>query len=185
LEGIRLERASVHPLRDGADLVIDTSNLTVTELKRVSTGHFTLRSVGLQVFVTSLSFRQGIPCDADLIFDVRFIDNPDHVSEPSPLSALHPGIIQHIEYDRGFGRFFPELWQCHQPLLPRFDGEGKAYPTIGIGCTGERHRAVCVAEGLTAQLRGAGVRVELSHGDVLTSGAHAAAPAASAPALAS
>jgi RNase adapter protein RapZ len=177
MDGIRLERRVVSPLRDRADLVIDTSNLTVAELKRQLTGHFALGNVGLRVLVTSFAYRHGIPRDADLIFDVRFLDNPHYVSELRQLTGRDPAVASHIERDPGFRPFFSGLLLLLLPLLPRYEKEGKSYLTIGIGCTGGQHRSVYVAERLAAELRAAGSRVELSHRDLLPFGAHAPLPA--------
>ena len=168
--GIRLERQVLSALRDCADLVIDTSNLTATELKRLLTGYFALGSIRLRVFVISFSYRQGIPRDADLIFDVRFLDNPHYVSELRPLTGRDPRVAAHIEADPGIQPFLTGLWQLLEPLLPRYEKEGKTYLTIGIGCTGGRHRSVYVAERLAGQLLRTGFRVELSHRDLPLSG---------------
>jgi UPF0042 nucleotide-binding protein len=183
MDGIRLERRVVSALRDRADLVIDTSNLTAAELKRLLTGHFATAAVGLRVFVTSFAYRHGIPRDADVIFDVRFLDNPHYVPEIRPLTGRDPEVAAHIERDPDFPGFFTGLWRLLQPLLPRYEKEGKTYLTIGIGCTGGRHRSVYVAERLAAQLRDAGYRTELSHRDLHLSGAPVPVPAT--PALAS
>lgn len=184
MDGIRLERRVISALRDRADLVIDTSNLTAAELKRLLTGHFVLGTAGLRVFVISFAYRQGIPRDADLIFDVRFLENPHYVPELRPLTGRHPSVATHIECDPGFHTFFAALWQLLQPLLPRYEKEGKTYLTIGIGCTGGRHRSVFVAERLAAQLQAAGFRTELSHRDLPFPGVSGSVPAG-APAAAS
>jgi RNase adapter protein RapZ len=176
MDGIRLERRGVAALRDRADLVIDTSNLTTADLKRLLTGHFALETIGLRVFVTSFAYRHGIPRDADLIFDVRFLDNPHYVAELRQLTGRDAAIAAFIEQDPGFGPFFSGLWQLLRPLLPRYEQEGKTYLTIGIGCTGGRHRSVYVAERLAAQLRAAGLPVELSHRDLPVAGVSASIP---------
>jgi UPF0042 nucleotide-binding protein len=169
MDGIRLERQVLSALRARANLVIDTSNLTIAELKRLLTGHFALGTIGLRVFVTSFAYRYGIPRDADLILDVCFLANPHYVPRLQALNGCDPEVATHIERDPGLLPFFAGLWQWLQPLLPRYEREGKAYLTIGIGCTGGRHRSVYVAERLAAQLRGAGLRAVTSHRDVLQS----------------
>jgi RNase adapter protein RapZ len=166
MDGIRLERQVVSPLRDRADLVIDTSNLTAAELKRLLTGHFALGTVALRVFVTSFAYRHGVPREADLILDVRFLANPHYVPELRSLTGRAPEVAAHIERDPGFLPFFSGLCDWLLPLLRRYETEGKTYLTIGIGCTGGRHRSVYVAERLTEQLRSAGLRTELSHRDL-------------------
>ena len=174
MDGIRLERRVVAALRDRADLVIDTSQLTAADLKRLLTGHFALAATGLRVFVTSFAYRNGVPRDADLLFDVRFLDNPHWVAELRPLSGLDREVAEHIERDSDFQPFFESLWRLLLPLLPRYEKEGKSYLTIGIGCTGGRHRSVYVAERLAERLRGEGLRAEVAHRDL---GPTAAGPA--------
>ena len=166
MDGIRREREVLASLRDRADLVIHTSALTVADLKGMLTGHFAREAVGLRVFVTSFAYRRGIPRDADLIFDVRFLDNPYYVPALRSLSGRAPAVAAYIERDRHLERFFAGLWQLLEPLLPRYDAEGKAYLKIGIGCTGGRHRSVYVAERLAEHFRQAGLRAEVAHRDL-------------------
>jgi len=166
MNGIRRERQVVSALRDRADLVIDTSSLSAADLKRVLTGHFALDTRGLRLFVTSFAYRTGIPRDADLIFDVRFLDNPYYVDELRTLTGHHPAVAAHIQRDVDFAPFFDRLWRLLRPLLPRYEIRGKTYLTIAIGCTGGRHRSVYVAERLAARLREAGWRVAVAHRDL-------------------
>jgi RNase adapter protein RapZ len=170
IDGIRLERRVVSALRARANLVIDTSDLTIAELKRLSTGHFALETVGLRVFVTSFAYRYGVPRGADLISDVRFLANPHYLPKLRRLTGRDPEVAAHSERDPGLLPFLTGLLQWLHPLLPRYEKEGKAYLTIGIGCTGGRHRSVYVAERLAAQLRAAGLPAVVSHRDVLPSG---------------
>jgi RNase adapter protein RapZ len=179
-DGIRLERRVLAPLRDRADLVIDTSLLTAADLKRLLTGHFALAATGLRVFVVSFAYRHGVPRDADLVFDVRFLKNPYWVTELRPQSGRDPAVAEYIERDAGFAPFIESLWDLLAPLLPRYEAEGKAYLTIAIGCTGGRHRSVCVAEQLAARLRAAGEHVEVAHRDLGGIPVGAGASAASA-----
>jgi UPF0042 nucleotide-binding protein len=168
LDGIRHERCMLSPLRDRADLVIDTSTLTATDLKRLLTGHFALEAGGLRLFVTSFAYRHGIPRDADLVFDVRFLANPHYVAELRVLSGRDAAVAAHIERDPALAPFFDHLWRLLRPLVPRYEEGGKTYLTIAIGCTGGQHRSVYVAERLAARLRQAGWRVELAHRDLPT-----------------
>jgi UPF0042 nucleotide-binding protein len=170
---IRLERRVVSALRDRADLVIDTSNLSAAELKRLLTGHFAWVTRRLRLFVTSFAYRHGIPRDADLIFDVRFLDNPHYISSLRQLTGRDPLVAAYIERDPDLSPFLAGLWRLLQPLLPRYEQEGKTYLTIAIGCTGGRHRSVYMAERLAAQLGGAGHRVELAHRDLIQFGSPA------------
>jgi RNase adapter protein RapZ len=176
-DGIRRERHAVGSLRDRADLVIDTSALTAADLKRVLAGHFALDGCGLRVFVTSFAYRRGIPRDADLIFDVRFLENPYYVDELRTLTGRDPAVAAYIERDTDFRPFFARLWRLLRPLLPRYEIRGKTYLTIAIGCTGGRHRSVYVAERLALRLREAGWQAELAHRDLPTPGAGMSAPA--------
>jgi UPF0042 nucleotide-binding protein len=176
-DGIRLERRVVSALRDRADLVIDTSNLSSAELKRLLTGHFALAAGGLRLFVTSFAYRHGIPRDADLIFDVRFLHNPHYVPDLQQQTGHDPAVAAYIERDPDLAPFLAGLWRLLEPLLPRYEQEGKTYLTIAIGCTGGRHRSVYVAERLAAQLAAVGLRVELAHRDLVQSGS----PASAAP----
>jgi UPF0042 nucleotide-binding protein len=164
IDGIRLERQRVSPLRDHADLVIDTAALTAADLRRLLHGHFTLDAAPVvTVFVRSFSYRNGLPRDADLVIDVRFLRNPHYMPELRPLTGLDPDVGTFIAGDPDYPPFFERLTQWLLPLLPRYDREGKMYLTIAIGCTGGRHRSVFVAERLGAALRDAGQRVETAH----------------------
>jgi UPF0042 nucleotide-binding protein len=178
-DGIRLERQRVWPLRDRADLVIDTSSLTAADLKRVLAGHFRLdHAPGITIFVTSFSYRHGLPRDADLVFDMRFLKNPHYVPALQPLSGRDPEIGAFIESDPDFAPRFQELCDWLAKLLPRYEAEGKSYLTIALGCTGGRHRSVYVAERLAARLAAAGRPVGILHRDLdrLEQGADAAEP---------
>jgi RNase adapter protein RapZ len=166
-DGIRLERERVRPLRDRADLVIDTSLLNPGDLKRVLHGHFHLSAEpGLAIFVTSFSFRQGLPRDADLVLDVRFLRNPHYVAGLRPLSGKDRAVGEYIAADPDFPVLFDQLCAWLKPLLPRYEREGKSYLTIAIGCTGGRHRSVYVAERLAAALRSDGRNVSVAHRDL-------------------
>jgi UPF0042 nucleotide-binding protein len=166
-DGIRLERQRVWPLRDRADLVIDTTALTAADLRRVLQGHFRLDSApGITIFVTSFSYRHGLPRDADLVFDMRFLKNPHYVPALRDLSGRDPEIGAFIESDPDFAPRFKELCDWLAKLLPRYENEGKSYLTIALGCTGGRHRSVYVAERLSAWLAGAGRPVGIMHRDL-------------------
>lgn len=167
IDGIQHERALVSPLRGRADVVIDTSSLPPAELRRALAGHFGLEAKpGLVVFVTSFSYRRGLPREADLVFDTRFLDNPHYVEALRPLTGRDARVAEHVQGDTGFAQFFAALTDLIGPLLPRFAAEGKSYLTIAIGCTGGRHRSVVVAETLAAWLREHGQRVDLRHRDL-------------------
>ncbi len=166
-DGIRLERETLQPLRQRADVVIDTSGRVIRDLKRQIAELFALeRSLGLSIFVTSFSYRRGLPREADLVFDVRFLDNPYYQTALRPLTGQDEAVGRFIESDRDFRQFFASLTQLLQPLLPRYEAEGKSYLTIAIGCTGGRHRSVFIAERAAQWLPQQGRRVSLSHRDL-------------------
>ncbi len=166
-DSVRHERQLVEPLRARADLVIDTTLLTVADLKRLLQGHFALESrAAMAIFLVSFAYRNGIPREADLVFDVRFLDNPHYDPKLRPLSGRDREVAQHIERDQGFKPFFAGLGTMLKPLLPRYVHEGKSYLTIALGCTGGRHRSVFVAEKLAAWLSGLGYKVTLTHRDI-------------------
>lgn len=167
LDGIIHERKLISPLRSRADLVIDTSSLPPAELRRVLAGHFALGAKStLLLFITSFSYRRGLPREADLVFDVRFLNNPYYVPALKNFSGKDANIAEFIRSDPGFEPFFAGLTGLLSPLLPRFALEGKSYLTIAIGCTGGRHRSVYTAERLANWLRDEGQRVDLRHRDL-------------------
>lgn len=166
-DGIQREQALLAPFRDEADLVVDTSVLSIHELSRLLSGHYS-ESTGrpLSVFVTSFGFRNGIPRDADLVFDVRFLKNPHWDPELRPLTGLDSPVIAAVEADEGFPLFYDRLTALLAPLLPRYRQEGKAYLTIAIGCTGGRHRSVMLAERLANWLRAQDLDTGVIHRDL-------------------
>jgi len=166
-DGIDQERRSMSAIRERADVVIDTSEMTFGDLKRTIEGHFGVEAgSGLVVFVTSFSFRDGLPRDADLVFDVRFLGNPHYVPELRDLSGQDGPVGEHIAGDPAFQPFLDGLTGLLEPLLPRYRDEGKSYLTIAVGCTGGRHRSVYTAERLAAWLDGAGWPSRLRHRDL-------------------
>ncbi len=163
-DGIAHERRLMTPLRDRADIALDTTGLGPGALKRILEGHFgTEAGAGLGVFVTSFSYRQGLPREADLVFDVRFLANPHYVPELRTLTGRDPGVGEYILRDASFQPFFDGLTGLLLPLLPRYAAEGKSYLTIAVGCTGGRHRSVFIAERLVAWLEQQGQRAHLHH----------------------
>ena len=166
-DGIARERQLLAPLRDRADQVIDTSGLAIGDLRRLlQAGAGPSESAKLAVFVVSFAYRNGLPRDADLVFDVRFLRNPHYVPELKPRTGRDPEVRGYVEADPAFAPWFERLTQWLRPLLPRFEEEGKSYLTIGIGCTGGRHRSVTVAERLAAWFAAEGRRAELRHRDI-------------------
>jgi UPF0042 nucleotide-binding protein len=164
VDGIRHERSLVSALAARADVTIDTTNQPPAEFRRILAGHFALdQGRGLVVFVTSFAYRNGLPREADLVLDARFLANPHYVPELRPLTGRDPAVAEYVAADPVFPVFFDSLTRLLEPLLPRFAAEGKSYLTIAIGCTGGRHRSVAVAERMADWIRGRGGRVELRH----------------------
>jgi UPF0042 nucleotide-binding protein len=172
-DGIAHERALVAPLKARADVVVDTSTLQPADLKRVLQGHLGLDDMsGMAVFVRSFSYRRGLPREADLVFDVRFLRNPHYEAALQPLSGLDSRVAAYVEGDHDFAPFYHGLVDMLRALLPRYEREGKSYLTIAIGCTGGRHRSVAVAEKLAGWLRDEGRQVTLQHRDLGGETAH-------------
>lgn len=171
-DGIAHERILLAPLRDRADEVIDTTDMAIGDLKRLLDANYALeRAPGLAVFVTSFAYRHGLPHEADLVFDVRFLQNPHYVEALRPQSGLDKAVGDFIEKDPDLEAYFRHLTQLLEPLLPRFEAEGKSYLTIAIGCTGGKHRSVYTAERLGAWLIEKGERVSVNHRDLKQEGA--------------
>lgn len=166
-DGIAQERRLLGDLRERADLVIDTSDLAPADLRRLLSRHFALADAPeLAVFVQSFSYRHGIPREADLVFDVRFLANPHYETALKALSGLDRPCADFISADPAWTPFFDALTRLLAVLMPGFEREGKSYLTIAVGCTGGRHRSVFVADRLVAWLAGTGRKVDVIHRDV-------------------
>ncbi len=166
-DGIRQERDLIAPLREGADIVIDTSEMGPGDLKHSLENHFTgAGPEGLAVFVVSFGFRNGLPRDADLVFDVRFLRNPHYDLELRALSGRDQAVADYISADVDLLPFFDNLTRLIEPLLSRYAAEGKSYLTIAFGCTGGRHRSVFAAERLGAWLCDLGQEPHIRHRDL-------------------
>jgi UPF0042 nucleotide-binding protein len=166
-DGIKLERRMLEPARDRAEILIDTSRLTPWMLKRQLMERFAQKDVSvLSIFVTSFSYRQGVPREADLVFDVRFLRNPHYDSKLRPLTGRDLRVANYIAEDPDFTRYMESLKAMLDLLLPRFEAEGKSYLTIAIGCTGGKHRSVYVSELLGKWIEQMGKRIQLHHRDL-------------------
>ncbi len=168
LDGIRSERKRLEPVKERAHKIIDTSTLTARELKEELAEAF-LRADGdrtLTVSVTTFGYKYGIPLDADLVFDVRFLPNPHYVEALRDLPGSSPEIREFVlrwDQTREFQRRLHDLLGY---LLPQFTAEGKTHLTIAIGCTGGKHRSVVIGEDLARFLRAAGYGVRVKQRDV-------------------
>jgi UPF0042 nucleotide-binding protein len=167
-EGLAEERRLLEPMRRLADRVLDTTALTVHELRRQ-----VRETVGgggavtpLVVTVLSFGFRHGVPEDADLVFDVRFLPNPHFVPALQPWSGRNPKVSRYVLRFRAASRFLRLTGDLLKFLLPQYVAEGKAYLTIAVGCTGGRHRSVAIAEEIAAALRDQGFAPKVSHRDI-------------------
>jgi RNase adapter protein RapZ len=166
-DGIKAERRLLESLRARADKVIDTTALSPHQLKHLVQEGFALDAPqGLALSVVSFAYRNGLPREADLVFDVRFLSNPHYRPDLKPLSGKDAAVAQFVERDPGFPAFFDGLSDMILALLPRFEAEGKSYLTVAVGCTGGRHRSVFVAERLAERLSQGGRRVTLLHRDL-------------------
>jgi UPF0042 nucleotide-binding protein len=166
MDGIKIERDLLKPVRDAADHVIDTSLLSIHDLRRLLVGHYRTDNAGLTISVSSFSYKYGVPREADLIFDVRFLKNPHWDMKLRPLSGKDLSVSEYIKQDPDYDAFFLSLLNFLFPLLPRYRDEGKSYLTIALGCTGGRHRSVFVAEQLGTMLAAQGYIVALTHRDI-------------------
>jgi len=166
MDGIARERALMEPLRARADLVIDTSQLAPKDLRELLVGHFGAETGDqLVVSVVSFAFRNGLPRESDLVFDVRFLRNPHYVDDLRPLTGRDPEVRRYIEADPAYAFLVERLSDLIVTLLPCYKREGKTYLTVAFGCTGGRHRSVTVAEAIAASLRHAGWPALVRHRD--------------------
>ncbi len=166
LDGIHHERALISKLKDKADLLIDTSETEVTDLRNIIISHFAQKERNLSVVLTSFSFKLGIPREADMLFDVRFLRNPHYDSGLRQLTGLDAEVGKYIESDIDFADFFKNTTTLISQLLPRYLEEGKNYLTIAIGCTGGRHRSVYTVQKLGNFLEQAGYNITTRHRDL-------------------
>jgi UPF0042 nucleotide-binding protein len=168
VEGIARERALLEHLKGDADVIVDTSNLNVHKLRdRLHELFGDLEAAGgLQVNVVSFGYKHGLPLDVDVVFDCRFLPNPHWVDELRPKSGLDAPVVDYVLAQRGTREFLDEIDRLLALTLPGYEHEGKAYLSIGVGCTGGRHRSVVVAEQVAAMLRRYGYHAAVHHRDI-------------------
>ena len=168
LEGILEERERLITIKTTADKVFDTSDLTVHELRHAFMNLSRGSDQQLVVTLASFGYKHGIPLEADLLFDVRFLPNPYFVPELRPLTGKDRGVQDYIANEEGTEGFLERITELLRFLIPRYAREGKSYLTVGIGCTGGRHRSVAMVEWLRRRLaRLAGARVRVRHRDIM------------------
>jgi UPF0042 nucleotide-binding protein len=164
LEGIQAERELLEPLRRWAEAVIDTTALTSNDLQQAIRDRFSDRPVeGMTITVSSFGFARGMPPLADMVFDMRFLDNPHWVDELRPQTGLDEPVSAHIVADPAWDEAFARIRDLVLMLLPRYAAQGKAYVNLAFGCTGGRHRSVHTAEAIAGALRGAGFSPTVVH----------------------
>ena len=168
-QAIDLERKMLAPLRERAEYIIDTSNLSTAklrgELRRLFAKSGTLEG-RMDVRVTSFGFKHGVPMEADLVFDVRFLPNPYYVAELRPLTGLDQGVRDYVFSGGQTQEFLNRLGDFVTWLLPRYEEEGKTALVIAVGCTGGHHRSVAIAHALTGIIGEKGYPVSESHRDL-------------------
>ena len=170
LDGVRTERERLAPLRARATRVIDTTNTSVHDLRRLLVAHFGPASgsvPGMVTRVVSFGFKYGSPVDADVVLDVRFLDNPYFVPALRHLSGLDPAVAKHVLTAPESREFIARTRDLLEYVMPKYEREGKSYLTIAIGCTGGRHRSVAIADALAGDLRASlGAQIAVVHRDV-------------------
>ena len=166
-DAVRRERQLMAPIRKMADVVLDTTRFTVHELRQFIIERF-LRAERqpLLVSVVSFGFRHGVPQDADLVFDVRFLPNPHFIPRFRPFSGSDPRVARYIHSFPQTRKFLKQVTALLKFLLPHYIREGKSYLTIAFGCTGGRHRSVAIAESVARALHKGGPAVRVAHRDV-------------------
>jgi UPF0042 nucleotide-binding protein len=167
VDSIARERELLLELRADADLVIDTSDLNVHELRGKVTAAFGGgQATGLRITVSSFGFKYGLPLDADMVLDVRFLPNPHWVPELRPQTGRDAPVRDYVLAQKDTARYMERLRELLEAALPGFVKEGKQYLTVAIGCTGGRHRSVVLALELADWLRSNGFGVHVDHRDV-------------------
>ena len=163
VDGIERERAKLENIRAQADVVIDTSNLNVHQLEKRTTEIFAAGMLAtLRINVLSFGYKYGIPVDADLVLDCRFIPNPHWVPELRPLNGLDAPVSERVLGSEGVADFVRSYVEVVTQMIPGYFREGKKYVTIAIGCTGGKHRSVAIAEEIAHQLNSASQQLEVS-----------------------
>ena len=168
IDSIRAERKRLDPIRNVADVILDTTKFNVHELRAHLNAQFEREagSRNLTVQTISFGFKNGVPADADLVFDVRFLPNPHFVPEFRKLTGKHPKVAKYVRDFPQTAEFLDKVTEMLQFLLPHYIKEGKSYLTVAFGCTGGQHRSVFIAEEMKKRLSHEGYRVKTSHRDM-------------------
>jgi len=168
IEGIKSEREKLAALKSVADIVVDSSGLNVHQLKEEVSKYFTASPEGrkLSIFLISFGYKYGIPYNADMVFDARFIPNPYFVESLRHLSGKNPEVRSYVMDKEETRGFLSKVREFVEGLIPLFEKEGKVYLTIAVGCTGGRHRSVVLVEELAGLLQRGGHSARTSHRDM-------------------
>jgi UPF0042 nucleotide-binding protein len=168
LEGVRFERERLAEIRSHADRIIDTSNLSVHDLRDLLSRHFSEEQAArrLTISIITFGYKFGVPYDIDMLFDVRFLRNPYFVPDLKPLTGEDPRVRSYVLDDPDAKVFLDRLENFFMFLIPLFERERRSYLNVGIGCTGGRHRSVVIAKRLQERFSSAGYHVTLSHRDL-------------------
>src|SRR5216683_2653848 len=166
---IQSERRKLAPIRALADIIVDTSKFNVHDLRQTIVEKFRgeREESRIVVYVTSFGYRHGVPADSDLVFDVRFLPNPNYIPQFKNLSGRHPQVARYIRSFPQTVEFIDRISELLIYLLPHYIQEGKSYLTISFGCTGGHHRSVMMAHEIRRHLEKAGYRVKESHRDLI------------------
>jgi len=167
LDAIQEEREALTEVKSLADMVLDTSAFSVHELKAEVMRRFDMPGEKPQMLVTIISFgfKHSMPYNLDLLFDVRFLPNPHFIAELRPKTGLDPEVLEYLCAQPEYEEFYSRLENFVQYVLPQYEKEMKSYLTIGVGCTGGKHRSVAIAQRLSDDLEKAGYNVEIVHRD--------------------
>jgi RNase adapter protein RapZ len=165
---IRSERRQLAPIRAMADLIINTSKFTVHELREFIGERFRgeREESKIMVYVTSFGYRHGVPSDSDLVFDVRFLPNPNYIPRFKKFTGRHPSVVRYILSFPQSMEFIDRISELLIYLMPHYIREGKSYLTIAFGCTGGHHRSVMIAGAIRKRLADAGFRAKVTHRDI-------------------
>ena len=168
VKSIRAERKRLDPIRNVADIVLDTTKFNVHDLRAHVNAQFERDESdrNLTISSNSFGFKNGVPAEADLVFDVRFLPNPHFVPEFRKLTGKHPKVAKYVREFPQTAEFLDKTADMLKFLLPHYIKEGKSYLTVAFGCTGGQHRSVFIAEEMKKRLAAAGYRVKTSHRDM-------------------
>jgi UPF0042 nucleotide-binding protein len=168
-KSIRSERSKLSAIRAMADLIINTSKFTVHELREFIGERFRGQNDGsnILIYVTSFGYRHGVPPDSDLVFDVRFLPNPNYIPRFKHQTGRNPAVARYIRSFPQTTEFIKRISDLLVYLLPHYIREGKSYLTIAFGCTGGQHRSVMMADQIRKNLAEAGFKAKVSHRDIV------------------